>query len=158
MLNCLNCPVGRNCSVLISVFSRPKNPFAWKLPIPLAWKQSEVKLVRVNRALQIADYRLVTNATQFLRPLFECPPRSCNPVGGYVGFLKGVIVPLSSRINGAYIVLKWCPFSCIKGAVIVVKCCLTGTKTPRWKWQRTIIAPRCTVSRLCISRIGKFMH
>ena len=80
-----------------------------------------MKLVSVNRALQIADYRLVINATQFLRALFECPPRSYNPVGGYVGLLKGVIVPLSLRINGTFIVLKWCPFSCIKGAVIVVK-------------------------------------
>ena len=86
-------------------------------------------LVSVNRALQIADYRLVINATQFLRTLFKRPPRSYNPVRLVRWLLKGVIVPLSSRINGAFIVLKWCPFSCIKGAVTVVKWCLTATKT-----------------------------
>ena len=102
-------------------------------------------LVSVNRALQIADYRLVINATQFLRTLFKRPPRSYNPVRLVRWLLKGVIVPLSSRINGAFIVLKWCPFSCEKGAVIVVKWCLTATNTRRSKWQRTIIEPRCMV-------------
>ena len=70
-------------------------------------------MVSVNRALQIADYRLVINATQVLRALFERPLRSYNPVRDYAGLLKGVIVHV--------FVLKWCPFSFIKGAVIMVK-------------------------------------
>ena len=88
-----------------------------------------MKLVSVNRALQIADYRLVINATQVLRALFERPLRSYNPVRDYAGLLKGVIVHV--------FVLKWCLFSFIKGAVITVKWCLTGTKTRCSKWQRT---------------------
>ena len=72
-----------------------------------------MKLVSVNRALQIADYRLVINATQILQASFKRPPPSYNPVRGCAGLRKGVIVPLSSRINGA-------PFRA-KGAFIVVK-------------------------------------
>ena len=109
-------------------FAKPlSRHFCVKVAFTLSLEQSEVKLVSVNRALQIADYRLVINSTQLLRALFERPPRSYNPVRGYVGLLKGVILP--SRINAAFIVLKWCPFSYIKGSVIVVKRCLTGTKT-----------------------------
>ena len=73
-----------------------------------------MKLVTANRELQIADHRLVINATQFLRALFKRPPRSYNPVRRCVGLLKGAIVPLSSRINSAFTLVKWCPFSCIK--------------------------------------------
>ena len=94
---------------------------------------------------RIIAERLVINATQFLRALFKRPPRSYNPVRRCVGLLKGAIVPQSSRINSAFILVKWCPFSSIKGAVIVVKWCLTGTKTRCSKWQRTIIEPRWKV-------------